>query len=564
LSLRDVKALAGLLVAGSAIAGFHVLGRAYDGWRVPQGFGMTHLLPEEVRLLAVFLALGTVALVGLATALLHTRVPDAGLALGRAASRRLPLVAAGAALAVLVGGVFVGTALLRDTVVTDDESAYRLIARTLRLGKLVAPSPGTDLEFFREQFVVLTPDRRYAKYPIGHPALLAAGQVVGAERLVVPIVSALTAFPLVLLARHIYGPGVAVAAAALFASSPQVVLTAGTLLSQPLSMLLATAATFFLLSERGTRGLLPAGVLLGFALHVRPLPGALFAVVAVVWLLVTRREPWPRLLLYFGGPVAVGAAGLLVVNAAQAGGPLNSGYQDFHGTGGGAGGIGALLGGSSWMVAMSLAAAAARLLAWHTGWPFAPLAAASAPPASGRGLVVGMVGAEIAYRVISPKAGVGITGPVYMLEAVPFFCLLGAGGLLALARRRGGGERTAASVVLAGAVVNAAMFVPVQIDTISRSAAAHRVLPRLLRQAGVSRAVVFHNGAVPLGAGWSWAYYPPFNGPLLDDDVLHLWMPDPSLAPAAREVWQRRFPDRPAFWFTYEPQGPRLLQLEAR
>src|SRR5436190_1464178 len=73
------------------------------------------------------------------------------------------------------------TEVLRHAVVSDDEHAYQFIAQTLRRGALTAPSPGSDLAFFREQFVVLTPTARFGKYPIGHPLLLAAGQALGIE-----------------------------------------------------------------------------------------------------------------------------------------------------------------------------------------------------------------------------------------------------------------------------------------------------------------------------------------------------------------------------------------------
>jgi hypothetical protein len=465
---------------------------------------------------------------------------------------------------VLAAGLAVGTLVLRDTVVTDDEHAYRFIARTLRTGHLVAPSPGGDLEFYREQFVVVTPDRRYGKYPVGHPALLAVGQVLGAERLVVPLVSALAAWPVALLAWRLYGPREGVLAVVLFATSPQVLLTAGTLLSQPLSMLLAAAAAACLVRVDSPRGLAWAGILLGLALHVRPLPGALFVAAAGLWLAVARRPSfmgWASFVL----PVAAAAAGLLAVNLAQTGGALSSGYQEVHQTGSGLGGFAGLLGGSAAVIVFSLLAALLRLLAWLTGWPFAVALGAAAPPVPGRGLLVAFVLAELAYRVVSPKAGVGLTGPVYMLEAVPFLCVLAAAGLLGLAGRiAGDASRGAAVLVLAGLGVHASMFLPAQLPTLARSAAAHRVLPRLLAEKGVGRAVVFHNGAVPLLGGLSWAYYPPFNGPRLDDDLLYLRLADPSWLPAAHELWRQRYADRPAYWFTWDARGPRLVPFEAR
>src|SRR5947209_7162497 len=62
----------GLLLGLTAILGYADVGRYYGGFRVPQGYGMNFLLPEELAHIALFSVLGLVAVAGLAVALAGT------------------------------------------------------------------------------------------------------------------------------------------------------------------------------------------------------------------------------------------------------------------------------------------------------------------------------------------------------------------------------------------------------------------------------------------------------------------------------------------------------------
>src|SRR4029079_6377645 len=183
-------------------------------------------------------------------------------------------------------------------VISDDEHVYRFIAQTLRTGSLTAPSPGQDLAFFREQFVVLDERVRYGKYPIGHPLLLALGQALGLETLVVPVVTGAIALPLFWLARHLADRQVAILAVLFFGSSPQVLFTGATFLSQPVAAfcLVAGLALLRASARPGARvawALGAAGALFGYGVLARPLPGLLFVIVAGAWLLLRRPRPSP-------------------------------------------------------------------------------------------------------------------------------------------------------------------------------------------------------------------------------------------------------------------------------
>ena len=355
------------------------------------------------------------------------------------------------------------------------------------------------------------------------------------------------------------------------AVSPQVILTGATSLSQPAAAACLGVGVAALLAAgaRPAGWLVPAGALFGYGVLVRPLPGALFVPVAVLYLLLEKR-PWRdrvRRAVAFSVQVGLLVGVLLLVNRLQAGSALTTGYQAFHQTGEGAPGLLHAVGSNFASTALSVVGSLLRLNVWLLGWPLS-LAFCLFPFADARvRLLWAMVAAEVAYRLVAPKVGIGGVGPIYLFEVVPFLLLLSAAGLAWLAR---GGLRVPwpllrpaglAAVVIAGVVTCGAMFLPARLADLRRMAAAQLLLPHLLAQRGITNAVVFHDGIVPPWTGLSWAYYPPCNSPGLDDAVLHLRMwKQPA---AARELWRRRFPQRSAWWFGYRDGKPALVDLDS-
>ncbi len=571
----DLRRLAGLILALFAILGYDGAGRRfYRGYAVPQGYGMDHLLPEELAQISLFVAFGGLAMIGLMAALAGSSPAEAAVGLVRRAARRVGALAAATALWLFVASWAVSRFVLGHAAISDDEHVYRFIAQTLRTGSLTAPSPGQDLPFFQEQFVVLSQSVRYGKYPIGHPLLLALGQMVGAEHLVVPAMTALLALGLLCLGRTLFGPEAAALALLLMAVSPQVVLTGATLLSQPASAACLTLglAALFAGGARRARSLALSGALFGYGLLIRPLPGALFVLVAVLYLATEGGESTPlraRALpvAAFLAPAALLAAAFLLVNRLQAGSALTTGYQVFHQTGEGAPGLLSTMGGDLGITALSLVGAILRLNVWLLGWPVSLAFCLFSCRDRRIRVLWGMVGAEGAYRIISPKIGIGGVGPIYLFEVVPLLLLLSAAGLVWLAQGGLGAPwrwlRPAglAAIVLAGVVTCATMFLPSRLADLRRMAGAQLVLPRMLAERGIANALVFHDGIVPPWTGLSWAYYPPCNSPSLDDAVLHLRMwKQPA---AAYELWRRRFPQRSAWWFGYRDGKAALVDFES-
>jgi hypothetical protein len=116
--------------------------------------------------------------------------------------------------------------------------------------------------------------------------------------------------------------------------------------------------------------------------------------------------------------------------------------------------------------------------------------------------------------------------------------------------------------VLAASFVALVAFVPVQLRTVSRAAAARAALPELLAERGVRHAVVFASVIVAPPSGASWAYFPPNPSPSLDDDVVFLrTQRGPDGYPRMLRAWRERFADRRAFLLHLTESGLLLHEL---
>lgn len=570
----QVRQLVGLVVFVAALWTYESAGQAfYDSYRVPQGVGMTHILPPELTHWVVFFWFGLVAWLALFAVL---RAGALGQALERVFDRcrrnALVAVAVVATIAACLSWAL-GAFWLQRAVITDDEHAYRFIAQTLRTGHLTAASPGEDLEYFAEKFIVVSPTARYGKYPIGHPLVLAIGQMLRIEALVVPLLLLVALLLLYALARELSDDSVALLAVLLLSTSPQFILTGATILSQVTAAVCLLAGTVAL-SRSAKAGrfvvwwVLGAGLALGYGVLTRPLPLVLCAGAGLGYLLWRHGGTGRRELaeaVVFCIPVAGAIAAQLAINYAQSGDWLTSGYASYHAPEStGVDSLRVHLGGGGAAIAMSLLAAVVRLSVWLFGWPNSLVLLAFAGR-RGRWVVVWlMIGASVAYRCVAPKAGVGTVGPIYMFEIIPLLALLSAHGVATLVRSREGGRwavsrRDMSAALVAAALVSGLMFVPPKLRDLWRAAEAQTQLPRLIAAHEVKHAVVFHLGVAPPWTSSTWAYFPRCNSPRLDDDVLYLWISfEPQAYRRSLELWRRRYPDRTA-WFYSVVRGQPLL-----
>ena len=179
---------------------------------------------------------------------------------------------------------------------TADEIAQLWHSRMLLAGRLALP-PDPNPEFFAIDNII---DRPYwmSQFPIGGPAVLAIGLLVGAVWLLNPILTALTALNVYRLVRRTYGEAQARAAATIFAASPMVLIMGATHMNHmPTAWLvtLALAALPVWMSSpddaRRRRAGAAIGAAMGAAIAVRPLDGVVATVIiALVMLSYAARE----------------------------------------------------------------------------------------------------------------------------------------------------------------------------------------------------------------------------------------------------------------------------------
>jgi 4-amino-4-deoxy-L-arabinose transferase-like glycosyltransferase len=248
-----------------------------------------------------------------------------------------PFVAGVSALTTLLG---IGVALYcyAGRGFTGDEMAMAWHARMLLAGHLAIPSTAHP-EFFNTVSVLERDGRWFSQYPIGGPALLALGQLVGAVWLVNPLLLGVAAWQLYRFTRRAFGEPTARAATLLFALTPFVLVLGATQMNHTAAM----AFTLVALAEltawdddatpsrlRHAAGL---GLAVGAIALVRPLDAALVALpIGLFQLARVGRDP--RRLASLAVQCAAGAlpvALLLWANARTTGAPFLFGYDAAHG-----------------------------------------------------------------------------------------------------------------------------------------------------------------------------------------------------------------------------------------
>jgi len=225
--------------------------------------------------------------------------------------------------------VFRHRPLLVDSVVQEFQ------AHIYASGKLTAPAPAHP-DFFMTQNMLFDGRRWYSQYPPGHPALLAAGVLVGASWLVPVLLSLGSALALYAFVRRAYDEATARMTVLLLVLCPFFWFMGASFMDH-VSMLFSVACFLWLFTvwEASGRGwvLAAAGAALGFGFLSRPLTAVAVAAPFALFGIATarRRSRWPHL--------AVGGAGFLLIallypayNAATTGNPWLPGYLKLWGS----------------------------------------------------------------------------------------------------------------------------------------------------------------------------------------------------------------------------------------
>ncbi|MBA3853022.1 MAG: hypothetical protein C0503_01330 [Gemmatimonas sp.] len=239
-------------------------------------------------------------------------------------------VLAMAAYAAIAVGVFSGRPLLIDEIVQV------LQARDLAAGQLTHEIPGPKA-FFAILHEVDFGARAYGQYPVGGPAMLVLGVLVGATWIVGPLAGAISVWlfwRLLVALEPDASSRFRVGTTLLFAAAPFGAFMFGSHMNHAtmLPWLLAAAVSLTQAVKDSVRAPwwgLATGLTLGVAATIRPLDAGAFALPAAAWLAWRARggtRPFATLALS-GVGVAVPLALAFWVNLATTGHPLRFGYD---------------------------------------------------------------------------------------------------------------------------------------------------------------------------------------------------------------------------------------------
>jgi hypothetical protein len=220
-----------------------------------------------------------------------------------------------------------------------DEIVQVYQGRIFASGSLTLPIPAHP-EFFSTSHILYLGGKAFSQFPAGGPAMLALGSLVGAEWIVTPLCGAASVMLYAALVRRVEPrPGVALAAAVLFAFAPFIAFMSGSHMNH------ITVLLWLLLGMLGLCRVMEAprprignalmlGLGFGVAATIRPLDAAAFALPAGAWLLArtVRSGGWGALAaagIGVAGPVAA----MLWVNQQTTGSPMAFGYTTLWGPG---------------------------------------------------------------------------------------------------------------------------------------------------------------------------------------------------------------------------------------
>lgn len=229
----------------------------------------------------------------------------------------------------------ISLAVFEHTPRYSDSCVYLFQARLFAEGMLYT-SPPSDPDFFSAAHTILT-DKWYSQYPPGYPALLALGVILGIPWVVNPFLGALTIVCIYLLAKEIYGDGVARLSAVLASISSFFLLMSSEFMAHTSTLFFVTSAVLsFVWMLKGRRGLLSSvvcGTSLGIAVLCRPYTTVCICVPLGIAALVKQKQLVLWQVLVGLVPFLGGCVVFFVYNYATTGHPLIFGYIALHGKG---------------------------------------------------------------------------------------------------------------------------------------------------------------------------------------------------------------------------------------
>ena len=410
----------------------------------------------EMKLFLLQLVFGLPAVLLICRAGVNLFPPRDLNAIGRLAGRPArTYVFAAAAAAVFI--VFIRLVVFKGAVFTDDERVYVYEARALLAGGVTTQAPG-PLKIFRHEFLLEVPEDRWAGvYPLGQPALLAVGRMLGVPFLTQILCGAGIVYVTARLAERLWNPRVAVVTALLLATSPFLLCMAATLHNIVPATFLLVAVLFAALRARDGGGLgwyAIVGAALAAMQLMRQLEALLTALAAASLLVpLLLRQDQKRPLMGLAIVFTLCVVGLFVqfdTNAAVTGNAMLNPYRAFGDRWPGSKMFG--FGNAGWGATATFPGAVVktfavlmRLSSWCFGWPasllpFVVAATGLATDRWARGCVAFVLLHATAVFFLTSGAVHDIGSAYHLYElplvtAVTAFVLVAAGDAARVARR---------------------------------------------------------------------------------------------------------------------------------
>jgi hypothetical protein len=359
------------------------------------------------------------------------------------------LLAMALVIASILGSYIVADRIYERIPHIEDEMAYVWEAQVISHGQITRPSPACP-SCFLVPFVVDYHGIRFGKYPLGWPVILSFGIRLGLRDWVNPLLTGATIWLLYRLIKRITDKVTALLGAFLAASSPFLLLNAGTLLSHPWSLFLTVCLCLVWIDVTDPHSSVPgwlvsllAGFLIGCLVLTRPLSAVgvtiPFAIHAVVLLIRSEKKIRKNMLI-----VAL-TAGLLsslhfAWQYALTGNALLNPYTLWwsYDTVGFGPGIGRQSGGympqDIWRnLKINLNALASDMFGWFKfSWIFLPFGLIALRK-NVRAWVVGAILPSVIFIYCFYWIGSWMFGPRYYYEGLPSFILFTASGITWLA-----------------------------------------------------------------------------------------------------------------------------------
>ncbi len=586
---RDLLASLALLLAGAALVALFIhVGDTYMGGFALQLGSLGPPTADYVMFTAYWMLLGGPAVVLLALG--WSRFTAAPLLARFLAAFKPPRdsvwIFAVTTLAVVIP-LGLRELLLGTAPLTDDEGAYEFMARLLASGRLYADSPPLK-EHFDIHFMV-NDGKYYSHYFLGWPALMVPGIWLGIPKHVGALYSGVLVAGLFLVVRRVAGAAWARLATVVYLTSVLFMVGAATQLSHvPCAALLIWFSLAVLRSRDADspRWIHAAvAVLYVIAFWVRPMTAFGIGVPFLVhWfsgtLRLSRQQRWLGWTSFFI-VAAVGAAVFLAVNHAQNGSPFSVAYQAYlsytrrngYAFSPFSAAYDTSVSAFEFDVGPMLAGFAGTLYRVNSGafgWPSCLLPVFLAWNAPRTRLWWRCLGWYTLTQLPVEGSGVDTFGPIKTTEIIVVLLILAMAGLShaqdSLGRIEGLpswlNPRLPMALGVGLVFVNLVGYAPPRIAAVARVAKAVTAAERTLEANGVSRALVFTGTRrTPLCASWPPRHFVlqrPYNSPGFADPVL--WVN--HLDPARDAALRARYPDRPAYYLTWDKCLPVFTPFE--